>query len=96
MIQTFALVSQALRTGEPLPQAVHQNLLDRFHYHGRVGRQTHANANANGNGGTPGKGDGTHQLHLEYVSQYEHMFYATAICAIFEVLEVSVMLLSCN
>lgn len=79
---TFSLVSQALRTGEPLPQAFHQNLLDRLHYHGNVGRQTFKADKA-------GKDD-VHKSQMEHVAKYEYLFYATSICAVFQVLEVSV------
>lgn len=78
---TFSLVSQALRTGEPLPQAFHQNLLDRLHYHGAVGRTTFA---GDGQGA-----DGSAQSYMEHVARYEFIFYATAICAVFQVIEVS-------
>lgn len=80
VMATFALVSQALRTGEPLPQAFHQNLLDRLHYHGAVGRHTLAGANG-------GAKDAVHRSHLDQVESYEFMFYATAICAVFQVVE---------
>ena len=36
----FSTISQALRTGEPLHEASHQNLIDRFHYHGTVATQS--------------------------------------------------------
>lgn len=79
---TFSLVSQALRTGEPLPQPFHQNLLDRLHYHGAVGRHTFAGNDDNAK-------DSVHKSHLEQIANYEFMFYATAICAVFQVVEVS-------
>lgn len=82
---TFSLVSQALRTGEPLPQAFHQNLLDRLHYHGAVGRHTYASNDSSAK-------DSVHKSHLEQVRNYEFMFYATAICAVFQVVEVNLSL----
>ncbi|GJE92380.1 fusaric acid resistance protein-like domain containing protein [Phanerochaete sordida] len=80
VMATFSLVSQALRTGEPLPQAFHQNLLDRLHYHGTVGRHTYTTADGGAN-------DATHRNHLDAIDQYEFMFYATAICAVFQIVE---------
>ena len=78
---TFSLVAQALRTGEPIPQAFHQNLLDRLHYHGSVGRQTFKADKA-------GKED-VHKSQMDHVAEYEYLFYATSICAVFQVIEVS-------
>lgn len=85
---TFSLVAQALRTGEPMPQAFHQNLLDRLHYHGNVGRRTFVVEGA----GSEEEGDpceATHRDHLEYVAQYEYMFYACAIASMFQLIDVS-------
>ena len=80
MMGTFSLVAQTLRTGEPIPQAFHQNLLDRLHYDGTVGRQTfQTDADTN---------ESLRALHLEQVSKYEYLFYATSICAVFQVIEV--------
>ncbi|EKM50877.1 uncharacterized protein PHACADRAFT_151282 [Phanerochaete carnosa HHB-10118-sp] len=80
VMATFSLVSQALRTGEPLPQPFHQNFLDRLHYHGTVERQTFAENDDNAK-------DLVHKSNPEQIANYEFMFYATAICAVFQVVE---------
>lgn len=77
---TFSIVAQALRTGEPIPQAFHQNLLDRLHYHGSVGRQTFRSEKETN--------ESLRAMHMEQVSKYEYVFYATSICAVFQVIEV--------
>ncbi|KIP09379.1 hypothetical protein PHLGIDRAFT_86838 [Phlebiopsis gigantea 11061_1 CR5-6] len=76
---TFSIVAQALRTGEPIPQAFHQNLLDRLHYHGSVGRQTFRSEKETN--------ESLRAMHMEQVSKYEYVFYATSICAVFQVIE---------
>ncbi|KAI0683238.1 hypothetical protein BC835DRAFT_1423494 [Cytidiella melzeri] len=79
VMATFSLVSQALRTGEPLPQAFHQNLLDRLQYHGRArygsGGQDHPER------------DSAHKAHLESITQLEYVFYACAIAAVYQILD---------
>ena len=70
----FSTISQALRTGEPLHEASHQNLIDRFHYHGTVATQSLA--------------DETTQSPLEAITDYNYMFYASAIVAVIQLLEV--------
>ena len=79
---TFSLISQSLRTGEPIPQAMHHNLLDRLAYHGHVARQGWTKSGDADGGEHP-----MHGKHVEYVYKYEFMFYATAICAVFQILE---------
>ena len=70
----FSTISQALRTGEPLHEASHQSLIDRFHYHGTVATQSLA--------------DETTQSPLEAITDYNYMFYASAIVAVIQLLEV--------
>lgn len=77
---TFSLVSQALRTSEPLPQAFNQNLLDRLLYHGQVLR--------NASGTAALAHDDAHRAHLDFVFKYEYIFYASAVSAVFQLLEV--------
>ncbi|KAF7792650.1 hypothetical protein EIP86_003747 [Pleurotus ostreatoroseus] len=80
VMATFSIVSQALKTGEPIPEAFHQNLLDRLHYHGIVG---HHSFLAQGDIAP----DAIHRQHAEAVTRYEYMFYATAILAVVQLLE---------
>ena len=78
---TFSITSQALRTGEPIPQAFHQNLLDRLHYHGRAryGSIRHEHPER----------EIMHKTHLESITQLEYVYYASAIAAVYQVLDVS-------
>lgn len=80
VIATFSIVSQALKTGEPLPQAFNQNLLDRLLYHGQI-RHTAGPFTAESH-------EQTHRAHLDSVSKYEYLFYACAVSAVFQILEV--------
>ncbi|KAI0070747.1 hypothetical protein K474DRAFT_1631398 [Panus rudis PR-1116 ss-1] len=79
VVSAFAVVSQALRTGEPLHEATRQNLVERLHYHGDVAEhalEEHADLNQD------------HVAHpIESISDYDYMFYASAIVAVFQVLD---------
>lgn len=83
VMATFSIVSQALETGEPIPEAFHQNLLDRLHYHGMVGHHTFS---AHGDG----ESNAMRRQHTDSITRYEYMFYATAISAVLQLLDVSV------
>jgi hypothetical protein len=84
---TFSLISQALRTGEPLPQTFHQNLLDRLQYHGR--------ALYGSIGSDHPMREAAHKTHLESIAELEYVYYACAVAAVYQVLDVSVLLLYC-
>lgn len=80
VIATFSIVSQALRTGEPLHEAFHMNLMDRLHYHGMVAaRSLAAKAEI--------VLDNTLQDPLQSVAEYDYMFYASAVVAVFQLLD---------
>ena len=80
VMATFSIVSQSLRTGEPVPQAFDQNLFDRLHYHGNVGHHSLADGDT--------AHDALHRQLAESVTRYEYMFYATSISAVFLLLDV--------
>ena len=80
---TFSIVAQALRTGEPIPEAFQVNLFDRMHYHGDVGHHSYAYTDISH--------DDMHKHHFASVTKYEYMFYATAVAAVFQVLDVSAL-----
>ena len=74
----FFLISQSLRTGEPLHQAQYKNLADRLHYHGGyavIGSTADALARKT-------------RLRQSLTS-YEYMFYATAVVAVLQMAHVS-------
>jgi len=82
VMATFSIVAQALRTGEPLPQAFHQNLLDRLQYHARARYESTRGPAAENSGR-----DATYRTHLESITQYEYIFYACAISSVHQILE---------
>lgn len=75
----FYLISQSLRTGEPLHQAQYRNLADRLHYHGGVA------ASRYGGGASP-EARGTN--FRQSLTSYEYMFYATAVVGVLQVVQV--------
>ncbi|GBE84358.1 hypothetical protein BKA93DRAFT_807068 [Sparassis latifolia] len=74
VLSTFMLVSQSLRTGEPLHQAQYQNLLDRVHYHGDMSHPTFDNEDVKA------------AERLQSITSYEYIYYATAIVSVFQLL----------
>jgi len=68
---------QVMRTGEPMQGVLPQNLLDRLLYHDSV--QTHARKHA----------DVGYPVHLKELRSFDYMFYASAITAVLQMLEVS-------
>ncbi|KAI0826576.1 hypothetical protein BC628DRAFT_1419081 [Trametes gibbosa] len=74
VMSMFFLISQSLRTGEPLHQAQYRNLADRLHYHGGLA------ASGTGSDGAARK------THLrQSLMSYEYMFYATAVVGVLQV-----------
>ncbi|KAI8970891.1 hypothetical protein BD414DRAFT_501521 [Trametes punicea] len=76
VISMFFLISQSLRTGEPLHQAQYKNLSDRLHYHGSwatAGANVEANARR-----TKLK---------QSLTSYEYMFYATAVVGVLQMIK---------
>ncbi|KAH9849321.1 hypothetical protein C2E23DRAFT_870653 [Lenzites betulinus] len=78
MMSMFYLISQSLRTGEPLHQAQYRNLADRLHYHGGVA------ASRYGGGASP-EARGTN--FRQSLTSYEYMFYATAVVGVLQVVQ---------
>ncbi|KAI0371992.1 hypothetical protein BV20DRAFT_940807 [Pilatotrama ljubarskyi] len=76
VMSMFFLVSQSLRTGEPLHQAQYKNLADRLHYHSSLAAAGQA-SNASG---------GRTRLRQSLTS-YEYMFYATAVVAVLQMVQ---------
>ena len=82
MISTFFLISQSLRTGEPLHEAQFKNLADRLHYHG-----SYAHVASAGTGMSP------HTVARNTLRQaltdYEYMAYASAVVGVLQLAHVS-------
>ena len=88
----FSIVSQSLRTGEPLHQVLPQSLVGRLLYHHYNHKYLHD---------VPSTLHGHHDhdslkhyLSVETVSSLDYMYYATGIVAVFLILNVSVCGLS--
>ncbi|KAH9950803.1 hypothetical protein B0H21DRAFT_721769 [Amylocystis lapponica] len=79
VMSMFLLISQSLRTGEPLHQAQSQNLLDRLHYHGQA-------ANLPGKTPVDGTSVPAPTSPLQSVTSYEYMFYASGVVAVFQLI----------
>ncbi|CDO75856.1 hypothetical protein BN946_scf184833.g7 [Trametes cinnabarina] len=74
VISMFFIISQSLRTGEPLHQAQYKNLADRLHYHGGWAV---AGAHA-------ADSKGRKMKLRQSLTSYEYMFYATAVVAVLQ------------
>ena len=79
----FSLVSQSLRTGEPLLEVLPESLVGRLMYH-------HYNHNYLHEVSSPhGSHIDKHFLSVEIVSSLDYMYYATGVVAVVLVLKVS-------
>ena len=82
VVSTFFLLSQSLRTGEPLHAAQYKNLADRLHYHGSyshvAGPETGASAHAK-----------ARTTLRQAIKDYEYMSYATAVVGVLQFTHVS-------
>ncbi|THH16060.1 hypothetical protein EW146_g4511 [Bondarzewia mesenterica] len=76
VVSIFSLVSQSLRTGEPMHTVLPQKLFDRLIYH-------HSLVALRSNNGSQGT------ILIDEVEDLDYMFYATAILSVFQMLEVS-------
>ncbi|KAJ7595105.1 hypothetical protein C8J56DRAFT_1013068 [Mycena floridula] len=76
VMSVFALVSQALRTGEPLHQVLPSTLLDRlFHHHNR--QSTHI----------PDSQSVTTVMNVEQIRSLDLVYYATSVVAVYQLLQ---------
>lgn len=73
----FSLVSQSLRTGEPMHQVLPASLLDRLFYHDV---RTHLPAGPLENG---------RAVDVEAIKSVNYMYYASSIVAVYQILRVS-------
>ena len=78
---TFQIVAQSLRNGEPLSATLHQNLLDRLFYHSVM----HTSTSKALKGSNPIRAADP----IDAITSYEFMFYACAVVAVFQLVEVS-------
>lgn len=90
VLTTFSLVSQSLRTGEPVHTVLPHNLLERLVYH-----YTPVYLSAVGPGGGKNNGEGGNQqgkrmtrVDSSVFKSLDYMFYSAAIVAVFQILEV--------
>ncbi|EPS95103.1 hypothetical protein FOMPIDRAFT_1038634 [Fomitopsis schrenkii] len=79
VMSAFLLISQSLRTGEPLHQSQSQDLVERAFYHGSSPATM------------PGVDEAairdSRLKRLQSVTDYEYMFYASSVVAVFRMLE---------
>ena len=68
----FALVSQALRTGEPMHQVLPQCLLDRLFYHHNLA----------------GGASDVYTFDIKDIRSLDYMYYATGLVAVYQLLQV--------
>lgn len=73
-MSTFSLVSQSLRTGEPIHTALPQNLLDRLLYHHTA---VYLDPNTEG------------IIKVDEIKALDYLYYAAAVIAVFQLMEVS-------
>lgn len=76
MTSTFALVSQSLRTGEPIPQILPTTLLERLFYHFEHDTMKGS------------EGDRLQGSHVDRLSSIEFLFFATGITSMSQVIRV--------
>jgi len=79
VMSAFLLVSQSLRTGEPLHQAQSEDLIERAFYHS-TSPTTMPGLDAEAL-------RDSHLKRLQSVTTYEYMFYASGVVAVFRMLE---------
>ncbi|KAL0565348.1 hypothetical protein V5O48_016677 [Marasmius crinis-equi] len=74
VMSIFSIMSQALRTGEPLQEVLHQKLVGRFfyHHHHQLDRRV-----------------GAETVTIEQMTSLDYMYYATAVVAVFQLLQVT-------
>lgn len=79
-MSSFQLVSQSLRTGEPLNSGHYRNLLERLHYHSKVAPSASTLDE-----------EGPSIFDIDQITSYHYMFYATAVVAVWEFIEVTIL-----
>ena len=98
-MSVFSLVSQSLRTGEPLHQILPTSLLDRMLYHQThkelaLGSSRHAKPTTQPSDGQDEPQDLASRLKVDPVERVrspEFMFYATGIAAVAHIITVSLV-----
>lgn len=89
VLTTFSLVSQSLRTGEPIHTVLPQNILERlvYHYTPVYLSAIHSGGKNAGEGVNPPRG-GIRQIDSSVFKSLDYMYYSAAIVAVFQILEV--------
>lgn len=90
VLTTFSLVSQSLRTGEPIHTVLPQNILERLVYHYTPVYLSAINSGGGKNAGegvNPPRG-GIRQIDSSVFKSLDYMYYSAAIVAVFQILEV--------
>lgn len=88
VMTVFSLISQSLRTAEPLHQALPQSLVGRLMYH----HYNHNLHKASPVRPSISSRQSKEELSVETISSLDYMYYATGIVAVFLVLRVGLFL----
>ena len=80
VLSSFQLISQSIRTGEPLNRGHYQNLLERLHYHAKAAPTVPTLEE-----------DEQSMFDLDQITNYHYMFYATAVVAVWDLVEVNIL-----
>ncbi|KAK7451262.1 hypothetical protein VKT23_012602 [Stygiomarasmius scandens] len=92
VMAVFSLVSQSLRTAEPLHTVLPQSLVGRLMYHTHSHHHMHVHhghapgSGAESEGGTLA-GSKRSSMSLDHVGSIDYMYYATGVVAIFQLLQ---------
>ncbi|KAJ7775586.1 hypothetical protein B0H16DRAFT_1713170 [Mycena metata] len=78
VMAVFSLISQSLRTGEPMHQVIPMNLLDRLFYHDAHGHARTPLVPPEGSNGQP--------VDVEGIKSVSYMYYASSIVAVYQLL----------
>ncbi|KAF5353705.1 hypothetical protein D9758_008696 [Tetrapyrgos nigripes] len=81
VMAVFSLISQSLRTAEPLHAVLPQSLVGRLMYHSHSHHHMHARSHSEGT-------DSKHSsVSLDHVASIDYMFYAAGVVAMFQLLQ---------
>jgi hypothetical protein len=87
----FSLISQSLRTGEPMHQVIPTNLLDRLFYH-----DSHDHGHANVRIQPREADDRTLPVDVDAIKSLSYTYYVSSIVAVYQLLRVHTFSLDCS
>jgi hypothetical protein len=87
----FSLISQSLRTGEPMHQVIPTTLLDRLFYH-----DSHDHGHANVRIQPREADDRTLPVDVDAIKSLSYTYYASSAVAVYQLLRVHTFSLDCS